>query len=314
MNTRIKVFPVDFCFHFLNRFCAVLFWLALLSVTFRLDASTNRPMNNYTLDYTTSVDTELQKELESIDQKLRERYEINSGKTAVGILDLNNLRLAMIDPDRIEYAASVPKIGILLAYFQLKPDAVNELDPETRHRLELMTKVSSNEWAAHFSRELGLKEIQKVLDSYDFYDPEKGGGLWVGKHYGRGEERYGDPVGDNSHGATVRQLLRFYLLLEQGKLVSPEVSERMKEIFAAPGIEHDDIKFVKGLADRDVQLLRKWGSWKNWLHDSAIIIGPDRHYILVALTEHPKGDDYLVDLSVAVDDFFVNESSRLKVE
>ncbi|HLS28295.1 MAG TPA: serine hydrolase [Opitutales bacterium] len=271
-------------------------------------------MNNYTLDYTTSVDTELQKELESIDQKLRERYEINSGKTAVGILDLNNLRLAMIDPDRIEYAASVPKIGILLAYFQLKPDAVNELDPETRHRLELMTKVSSNEWAAHFSRELGLKEIQKVLDSYDFYDAEKGGGLWVGKHYGRGEERYGDPVGDNSHGATVRQLLRFYLLLEQGKLVSPEVSERMKEIFAAPGIEHDDIKFVKGLADRDVQLLRKWGSWKNWLHDSAIIIGPDRHYILVALTEHPKGDDYLVDLSVAVDDFFVNESSRLKVE
>jgi hypothetical protein len=51
-----------------------------------------------------------------------------------------------------------------------------------------------------------------------------------------------------------------------------------------------------------VQLLRKWGSWEDWLHDSAIITGPGRHYILVALTHHPKGDDYQVDLARAVDD------------
>jgi len=30
----------------------------------------------------------------------------------------------MIHPDRIDYAASVPKIGILLAYFQRHPEAV----------------------------------------------------------------------------------------------------------------------------------------------------------------------------------------------
>ena len=29
----------------------------------------------------------------------------------------------MIHPDRIEYAASVAKVGILLAYFQLHPEA-----------------------------------------------------------------------------------------------------------------------------------------------------------------------------------------------
>ena len=31
---------------------------------------------------------------------------------------LRTLRLALIHPDRIDYAASVPKIGILLAYFE----------------------------------------------------------------------------------------------------------------------------------------------------------------------------------------------------
>jgi len=115
-------------------------------------------------------------------------------------------------------------------------------------------------------------------------------------------------VGDNSHAATVRQLLRFYLLLEQGKLVSPAASRTMLEIFASPDIPHDDNKFVKALAGRDVQILRKSGSWENWLHDTAIITGPGRHYILVALTQHPKGDEYLVDLAVAVDDLMIRDA------
>jgi beta-lactamase class A len=148
---------------------------------------------------------------------------------------------------------------------------------------------------------MGLKEIQRVLDAYQFFD-RKHGGIWMGKHYGPSEERLGDPINDHSHAATVRQLIRFYLLLEQGKLVSPQASKLMREIFASPEIPHDDIKFVKGLADREVQLLRKWGSWKDWLHDSAIITGPGRHYILIALTHHPKGDAYLVDLARAVDE------------
>jgi len=69
----------------------------------------------------------------------------------------------------------------------------------------------------------------------------------------------GDPINDHSHAATVRQLIRFYLLLEQGKLVSPQASKLMREIFASPDIPHDNIKFVRGLAGREVQLLRKWG-------------------------------------------------------
>lgn len=260
---------------------------------------------DFTLDYDTPVDPPLQRAIESLDTKLREQYGMTTEQTAVGVLDLRRPRVAMLNPDRIEYAASVAKVGILLAYFQLHPEAATGLDATTRHELGLMAKVSSNEMAAQFSRALGLREIQKVLDSYGFYDAARGGGIWVGKHYGPNSERIGDPVADHSHAATVRQLLRFWLLLEQDKLVSPAASKTMREIFASPDIPHDDIKFVKALAGRDVQILRKWGTWEDWLHDSAVITGPGRRYILVALTHHPRGDEYLVDLAKGVDDLML---------
>jgi len=88
-------------------------------------------------------------------------------------------------------------------------------------------------------------------------------------------------------------------------LVSPAASKAMREIFASPDIPHDDIKFVKGLAGRDVQIIRKWRTWQDWLHDSAVVTGGRRHYILVALTKHPKGDEYLVELAKAVDNLMV---------
>jgi len=174
----------------------------------------NSKFQNYTLDYNTPVDSALQTQLENIDSTLRAKYGMTTEQAAVGVLDLKDLRLAMVHPDRIDYAASVAKVGILLAYFQLHPEAATRLDPQTRHELGLMVKVSSNEMAAKFSRELGLRQIQQVLNSYHFYDTNHGGGIWMGRHYGGGGERIGDPLSDNSHAATVRQLLRYFLLLE----------------------------------------------------------------------------------------------------
>ena len=83
----------------------------------------------------------------------------------------------------------------------------------------------------------------------------------------------------------------------------------MRAIFESPEIPHDNIKFVKALADRDVQMIRKWGSWKDWLHDTAVISGENRNYVLVALTKHAKGDEYLVDLARAVDDLMASEKA-----
>jgi beta-lactamase class A len=281
--------------------------IASVSAAQSQPAATQSAMQSYKLDYTTPVDPALQAKLEAIDTDLRARFDIKPDQTQLGLLDLEHLKLAMIHPDQCEYAASVAKIGILIAYFQLHSEAAEHLDPATKHKLGLMIKASSNEMASKFSHELGLKRIQKVLDEDGFYDAAHGGGIWVGKHYGAGTERYLDPVGQNSHAATVRQLLRFYLLMEQHKLISAAASKTMLEIFESPGIPHDDIKFVKALKDRPgMHILRKWGSWENWLHDTAVITAPGRHYILVALTENPKGDEYLEALAKRVDDLMKN--------
>jgi beta-lactamase class A len=256
----------------------------------------------YTLDFTTAPDPALQSQLEQIDSTLRAKFNMKDTDTAVGLLDLTTHRLAVIHADREDYAASIPKVGILLAYFQLHPEAATNLDPTVRHELGLMAKQSNNEMATQYSRPLTLPAIQNVLNAYGLYDKDHGGGIWVGKHYGPNSERIGSPVADNSHAATVRQLLRYFLMLEQGQLVSPEASKTMRDIFASPDLAHDDIKFVKGLAGRDVQIIRKWGTWQDWHHDAAVVTGGGRHYILVALTRHKDGDAYLEHLAPAVDD------------
>jgi hypothetical protein len=64
----------------------------------------------------------------------------------------------------------------------------------------------------------------------------------------------------------------------------------MREIFLSPDIPHDDLKFVKGLAGRNLTIVRKWGSYEDWLHDSALVEGPNRRYVLVGLTHHVNGD------------------------
>lgn len=259
-------------------------------------------ISTLTLDHESPVNAPLQAALTNIDASLRAALGMTAEQTAAGILDLRSGRLALLNPDKIDYAASVPKIAILLAYFQRHPEAAAKLDATTRHELGLMIKVSDNAMAAKYSRLLGLKEIQQVLAGYHFYDAAHGGGLWMGKHYGKGGERYGDPLTNNSHAATVRQLLRYYLLLEQERLVSADASRTMREIFTSPDIAHLNDKFVKGLAGRDVQILRKAGWWEDWFHDTAIVTGPGRHYIIAAMTHHPRGDDYLEGFAKAVDE------------
>lgn len=270
----------------------------------QLACTTATPPQSFAMNYETAVDPALQQRVEEIDTRLRAKHGMTTEQTAVGVLDLQRRRVAMIHPDRIEYAASVPKIGILLAYFHLHPEAATALDAETQHELGRMAKASSNEMAAKHSRAMGLREIQQVLNEYGFYDATRGGGLWVGKHYGPNSERIGDPVADHSHAATVRQLLRFYWLLDNGQLVSPAASKKMREIFLSPDIPHDDHKFVKALAGDAVTILRKWGSWEDYLHDTALIEAPGRRYVLVALTHHPAGDAYLEDLAREVDAVF----------
>lgn len=257
----------------------------------------------FVLDYGSTVDPALQLWLENLDAALRKELDMEENDTSAGILDLRTGRLALVRADQEDYAASVAKIGILLAWFETHPEAPGHMEPQTARELGEMAKISSNEMAAKFSREIGLKKLQAILEKYGFYDAQHGGGLWVGRHYGKSDERYGDPLHDHSHAATVRQILRFFLLMEQGQLLSPEASAAMQKIFDTPDLPHDNIKFVKALTAKDpaLHIRRKWGSWENWLHDSAVVTGPGRHYILASMTHHPRGDEYLEKFATAVD-------------
>src|SRR4051812_29734525 len=99
----------------------------------------------YKLGYDNSTDAKLQLALEKIDSDLRTKFGTKADQTSCGVLDLRTCRLALVNPDRGDYAASVAKVGILLAYFQTHPEAATNIDPVAKHELGLMAKASSNE-------------------------------------------------------------------------------------------------------------------------------------------------------------------------
>jgi hypothetical protein len=83
----------------------------------------------------------------------------------------------------------------------------------------------------------------------------------------------------------------------------------MREIFASPDIPHIQDKFVLGLTGRDVQVRRKAGWWEDWFLDTAVVTGGGRHYLVVAMTHHPKGNAYLAAFAAAVDDLLKQDRS-----
>jgi beta-lactamase class A len=221
----------------------------------------------------------------------------------VDITDLSAPRMAYVNPNQMMYAASLPKIAILLGAFEKIANGEMSLDDETLEKLKRMIRNSSNSAATEILHRVGMDYLAELLQSprYRLYDPEKNGGLWVGKDYGKAPAWKRDPLHNLSHGATALQVARFYYLLETGQLVSPELSKLMKEILGEPEIEH---KFVKGLksAHDDSRIYRKSGTWGPYHSDSAIIEHHGRRYIAVALAKSPRGGKWLSELIVALDE------------
>ena len=142
------------------------------------------------------------------------------------------------------YAASLPKIAVLLAAYQSIEDGVLQDTPDLHEWLVRMIRRSNNHAASYMIDFIGLKRIEDVLQRYNFYIPENGGGIWLGARYARGGERNPEPIKGLSHAATVAQICRFYYMLANGELISPERSRQMLEILSRPGL-HD--KFVSVL-------------------------------------------------------------------
>jgi beta-lactamase class A len=226
----------------------------------------------------------------------------NLSVVVVDITDPFSPRMAYINPNEMMYAASLPKIAILLGAFDRIANGEIELNDQTLEKLQKMIRNSSNEAATEMLNRVGKDHISDLLQSprYRLYDPEKNGGLWIGKEYGKSPAYDRDPLHNLSHGATAYQVARFYYLLETGQLVSPELSELMKSILGNPAIEH---KFVKGLKEvhPESRIYRKSGTWKQYHSDSAIVEHDGRRYIAVALAKSPHGEKWLTKLIVALD-------------
>ncbi|TLS69230.1 serine hydrolase [Mariprofundus erugo] len=258
-------------------------------------------------------DHQLQQQLEQRIARLHLSQAVRDKRLAIALVDLSNPAtpaLAQVNGDEMMYAASLPKIAVLLTAFELIQQGKLPLNEETRTTMTRMIRYSSNADATAMINMVGKDYINQVMESpkYRLYDPEHNGGLWVGKEYAQGVPFHRDPLHHLSHGATAIQVARFYYMLEKGRLVSPRYSAEMKEIMSNPGINHKFVKGLDAMHNPDIQMYRKSGSWRNWHADSALIEHHGHSYIAVALADDPRGGVWMTKLIREMDDII--ESPR----
>jgi len=259
---------------------------------------------------------DLQHRLETRITQLHLDTAVHNKKLSVALVDVTDPSapsVAQVNGDEMMYAASLPKIAVLLAAFERIAEGRLVLNDQTRQTMTQMIRFSSNKAATAMIRAVGKDYINQVLSSpkYRLYDKRFNGGLWVGKEYASGTAYHRDPLHHLSHGATVMQVARFYYMLETGKLVSPRSSRMMKTILSKPGINH---KFVKGLSNTNAEIYRKSGSWRSFHADSALIEHNGRRYIAVALANDPKGGVWMTKLIGAMDDIIFEHADFVSAE
>jgi beta-lactamase class A len=255
-------------------------------------------------DLWSSFDASLQ---QSLDQLVRAQGldgVARAGHLAIVVADVTDPaapRVAAINGDRMMYAASLPKIAILLgAMDKIQGGAAPGTSIE--RDIEQMIRYSSNGAATRVLEWVGRDELLALLQSprLRLYDADRNGGLWVGKDYGGSPAYQRDPLHNLSHGATAMQVARLFQLLESGHLLDAEHSARMKAVLGNPGIHH---KFVKGLEARpDVTIYRKSGTWQQFHADGALVESGDRKLVLVGLAEDPRGGDWLAGIAAPLHD------------
>lgn len=227
---------------------------------------------------------------------------VSQKKMAVGLVDLSdpeNVRFARVNGNHMMYAASLPKIAILLAAM----DAIEKGElietKEVTKDMVLMISKSNNAASTRMIDRVGYEKLEAVMTDpkYEFYDEDKGGGLWVGKRYGGGGKTNREPLKNLSHAASVTQVCRYYYLLANGKLVNEMRSKQMLSIMEDPALHHKFVNTLDKIAP-NARLFRKSGSWKSYHSDSILVWGenPNRRYVLVALIDDPRGEQIIRSL------------------
>ncbi len=230
---------------------------------------------------------------------------------SIGIVDMHdpmNSHFAAINPDNMVYAASLPKIAVLLASEEAIQEGRIKETAEVKADMRMMIAKSSNSAATRMIDRVGLKNIGQVMQDpcYNLYDKENGGGLWVGKAYGRGNGRIGDPIKNLSHAASVKQVCKYYYMLAFGQLVNPERSKDMLSLLVDPELHHKFVSVLDRVAP-NAKVYRKSGTWETWHADSALVWDKDRRYIVVALAEDAAGETMLRELMLKIDTALVSK-------
>ena len=251
-------------------------------------------------------DSSLQTELESILKSNGHWSALSKNKTlSIGIVDMKDplhSRFAAINPNNMVYAASLPKIAILLAANEAIASGKLKETPEVKQDMRYMIAKSSNAAASRMIDRVGIKALNAVLQDpkYKLYDQENGGGLWVGKSYGSAAGRIGDPIKNLSHAASVAQVCKYYYMLAFGQLVTPDRSKEMLNALVNPELHHKFVSVLDRVAP-GAKVYRKSGTWSNWHTDSCLVWDKDRKYIVVVLAEDQGGEQMLRDLMAKID-------------
>jgi len=258
-----------------------------------------------------SPDVRMQQILEAAVRDLNLTACVSERRLALSLVDVTDParpRYAGLNDREMMYAASLPKIVILLAGFERIRAGLLDYTPTVKEMFTRLTRFSSNTDASRAIHMIGFDFIASVLTSprYRLYDPAENGGLWLGKAYGGPNDYWKrDPLHNLSHGATSYQVARFFYMMDQGRLVDPKASAEIKEIMSKPAIRH---KFVRGLMSRPGhEIYRKSGTWLDAHCDAALVEFDGKKYIAVALMKDPNGGEVLSRLIVKFDDAIARE-------
>lgn len=249
------------------------------------------------------VDSALQVSLErELNSDPKWKKLIAQKNMSVGVVDLSDpdeVRFARVNGGHMMYAASLPKIAILLTAMDAIEKGELKETPEIRKDMHLMISKSNNAASTRMIDRVGYDKLEAVMTDpkYDFYDEDHGGGLWVGKRYGGGGNTNREPLKNLSHAASVTQVCRYYYLLANGKLVNEKRSKQMLDIMENPALHHKFVNTLDQIAPK-ARLFRKSGSWRTFHSDSVLVWGedPQRRYILVAIINDANGEKIIRNL------------------
>jgi beta-lactamase class A len=202
------------------------------------------------------------------------------GRFTLALVDLSDphhLATALVDPDREMFTASMSKIALLLgAVDRARRDPSFARVPSLRPLLDPMIKASSNEAATAVYQQVGHDAVVAALTAHRLYEPATGG-LW----WSMGRDRR-SPLTHTNIAGTARQAARFFLLMEQGRLVSPDDSRTIKDVLGNAALA----LFSKGIQRQfpDVRYYGKPGIYGRNVSEAMLIESRACRYVLAIVT------------------------------